>query len=42
MEKLMKTIVSVLIALSVLTVVAGQASAWDPRQFWEEQVLHLP
>jgi hypothetical protein len=38
----MRTIISVLIAFSVLTVVAGQASAWDPNKFWEEQVLQLP
>jgi hypothetical protein len=38
----MKTIVSVLIAFSVLTVAAGQARAWDPQKFWEEQLLHLP
>jgi hypothetical protein len=34
----MKTIVAVLIAFSVLTVIAGRASAaWEPQQFWEEQ-----
>lgn len=33
----MKMIISVLIAFSVLTVIAGQASAaWDPQKFWEE------
>src|SRR5262245_10403488 len=36
-EKPMKTIVSVLMAISVLTVIAGQASAWDPQKFWEQQ-----
>jgi hypothetical protein len=36
-EKPMKTIISVLIAFAVLTVVAGQASAaWDPQSFWED------
>jgi hypothetical protein len=36
-EKPMKTIVSILIALSVLTVIAGQASAaWDPQKFFQE------
>jgi hypothetical protein len=40
-EKPMKTILSLLIAFSVLTVIAGQASAWDPQKFWEEQEGHL-
>jgi len=33
----MKTIVSVLIALSVLTGIAGSASALDTKTFWEQQ-----
>ena len=38
----MRTIISVLIAFSILTVIAGQASAaWDPQKFWEEQENHL-
>jgi len=38
----MKTIVSLLIALSVLTGIAGQASAFDSRTFWEQQERNLP
>jgi hypothetical protein len=33
----MKTIVSALIALSVLTSVAAPASAFDAKSFWELQ-----
>jgi hypothetical protein len=32
----MRTIVSVLIALTVLVGTVGQASAFDPRTFWEQ------
>jgi hypothetical protein len=35
-EKPVKMIVSLLIALSVLTVMASQASAWDSQKFFEE------
>ena len=38
----MKTIVSALIALSVLAGIAGQASAFDPKTFWEQQERNLP
>jgi hypothetical protein len=38
----MKTIVSLLIALSVLAGIAGPASAFDPERFWEEQQRNLP
>jgi hypothetical protein len=33
----MKTIVSALIALSVLVGIAGQAVAFDAKTFWEQQ-----
>jgi hypothetical protein len=33
----MKTIVSALIALSVLAGIAGPASALDTKAFWEQQ-----
>jgi hypothetical protein len=33
----MKTIVSVLVALSVLAGIAGSASALDPKTFYEQQ-----
>ena len=36
-ETAMKTIVSALIALSVLVGVAGQAAASDTKTFWEQQ-----
>jgi hypothetical protein len=33
----MKTIASVLVALSVLAGIAGSASALDTKTFWEQQ-----
>jgi hypothetical protein len=33
----MKTIVSALIALSVLAGIAGQATAFDAKTFWDQQ-----
>jgi hypothetical protein len=33
----MKTIVSALIALSVLAGIAGQAAAFDAKTFWDQQ-----
>jgi hypothetical protein len=38
----MKTIVSALIALALFVGVAGQASAFDPQSFFEQQKLSLP
>ena len=38
----MRTIMSVLIALSVLAGIAIQASAFDPKDFWEQQERNLP
>jgi hypothetical protein len=36
----MKTIMSALIALSVLAGIAGPASALDTKTFWEQQDRH--
>jgi hypothetical protein len=36
-ETAMKTIISALIALSVLAGIAGQAAAFDTKTFWEQQ-----
>jgi hypothetical protein len=36
-ESIMKTIVSALIALSVLGLVAPPASAFDSKSFWDQQ-----
>jgi hypothetical protein len=33
----MKTIVSILVALSVLAGIAGSANALDTKTFWEQQ-----
>jgi hypothetical protein len=33
----MKTIVSALLALSVLAGIAGSANALDPKTFWDQQ-----
>ena len=38
----MKTIVSALIALSVITSVAAPANAWDAKTFWEEMARNVP
>jgi hypothetical protein len=38
----MKTLVSALIALSVLTSVAAPASAFDAKSFFEQQARNLP
>jgi hypothetical protein len=38
----MKAIVSALVALSVLAGVAGPASAFAPKSFWEQQERNLP
>jgi hypothetical protein len=38
----MRTIASALIALALLAGVAGQASAFDPQTFFEQQRLNLP
>jgi hypothetical protein len=34
---IMKTIVSALIALSLISAIAGPASAFDAKQFWQQQ-----
>jgi hypothetical protein len=36
-EMIMKTILSVLLALSVLAGIAAPASAFDSKTFWEQQ-----
>ena len=36
-ETAMKTIISALIALSVLAGISGQAAAFDTKTFWEQQ-----
>jgi hypothetical protein len=36
-EKTMKTIVSALVALSILTGFVGSASAFDAKSFWAQQ-----
>lgn len=38
----MRTIASALIALALIVSVAGQASAFDPQTFFEQQRLNLP
>jgi hypothetical protein len=42
MERIMKTLASALIALAVLTGVVVQASAFDPKSFFEQQERNLP
>jgi hypothetical protein len=37
----MKTILSVLVALSVLAGIAGSANAFDTKTFWEQQERQL-
>ena len=32
----MKTLVSALLALSVLAGMAGPSSAWSPKEFWDQ------
>ncbi len=39
----MKTILSALVALSLLSAVAAPASAyWNPEDFWKQQENNLP
>jgi hypothetical protein len=37
MEELMKTVLSLLVALSVLAGIAGQATALEPKNLFEQQ-----
>ena len=38
----MKTLVSALVALSVLAGIAAPASAFDAKKFWDEHPIRLP
>jgi hypothetical protein len=41
-EKIMKTIASALVALSLFVAVAAPASAFDPRTYFQELERNLP